>query len=55
MNERFLLKTAIELLSIGCESSENISKTTNGGTEFDVDSDTGNHDAESGEHLSFAR
>ena len=47
MNERFLLKTAIELLSIGCESSENISTTTNGGTEFDVDSDTG----DCGEHF----
>ena len=51
MNERFLLKTAIELLSIGCESSENISTTTNGGTEFDVDSDTGDCGAESGEHF----
>ena len=51
MSETFPLKTAIELLNKGCESTEKVSTTKNVGPEFDVDSHTGNGGAESAEHF----
>ena len=51
MSETFPLKTAIELLNKGCESTEKVSATTNGGPEFDVDSHMGNCGVESAEHF----
>ena len=53
MSETFLLKTAIEFLKKGCESTENVSTTTNDGPGFNADSNTGDCGAESAEQ--FAR